>query len=531
MIIIRNLRSIAFLIALAAFQPAIAAERPNIVIIMADDIGYSDLGCYGGEIRTPNIDRLAGRGLRFRRFYNNSICCPTRASLLTGLYPHQAGMGRMTTNLGTSGYSGELNDRCVTIAQVLQTAGYSTLMSGKWHVTQEDNRENWPRQRGFDRFYGTLGGSANFFTPRGLYRDNTNIDEEPLKDPDYYYTDAISGQAARFIREAEKGRPFFLYVAYTAPHWPLHAFERDIAGYDGVYEAGWDRLRQQRYERMLSTGVIDRSYRLSTRDETNPAWADEPHRSWQVRRMQVYAAQVSKVDEGVGRIVESLKATGRYENTLIFYLHDNGACHVEYAVDRKAASLSANTRDGRTVIPGNRPDVMPGGEDTFQSYGKQWANLGNTPFRLYKSYQHEGGIVTPLIAHWPGGIKPRGEWTDQVGHVMDFMPTCLELAGAEYPREWGGKPILPVEGLSLVPVLRGQERASHRALYWEYSNARAIRQGEWKLVAFRTPGWELYHLAADPTELDDLADRMPSRVSQLSAAWHAWADKTGVIKR
>jgi arylsulfatase len=246
--------------------------------------------------------------------------------------------------------------------------------------------------------------------------------------------------------------------------------------------------------------------------------------------MQVYAAQVSKVDQGVGRIVEALKAAGRYENTLIFYLHDNGACHVEYAVDRKAASMPSVTRDGRPVIPGNRPDVMPGGEDTFQSYGQQWANLGNTPFQLYKSYQHEGGIITPLIAHWPRGIPSQRKWTDQAGHVMDFMPTCLELAGAAYPREWHGKPLLPVEGLSLAPLLRGQAREVSRTLFWEYSGARAVRQDRWKLVAERRGPWELYDLSIDPTETANLAERMPARARELEAAWDAWADRVGVLK-
>lgn len=523
--------ALAFLIALGAFVPAVAGERPNIVVVMTDDIGISDLGCYGGEIRTPNIDRLASGGLRFRRFYNNSICCPTRASLLTGLYPHQAGMGRMTDNLGTPSYLGELNDRCVTIAQVLQTAGYATYMSGKWHVTQLENPDNWPRQRGFDRFYGILGGSADYLAPLGLYRDNTRIDDEALGSSDYYITDAISDEAATFISGAPEDRPFFLYVAYNAPHWPLHAFESDIGAYDGVYDAGWDVLRQKRYDRMLAAGVIDPSFRLSPRDPDNPAWADEAHQEWQIRRMQVYAAQVSKVDEGIGRIVEVLKETGRFENTLILYLHDNGACHVEYATTRRAASMREKTRDGVPVVPGNRPDVMPGGEDTFQSYGRQWANLGNTPFRLYKSYQHEGGIISPLIAHWPRGIEARGEWSDQVGHVMDFMPTCLELAGAGYPSEWGGKPIPPLEGRSLVPALRGDSRVAQRTLYWEYSGAQAIREGDWKLVTYREPTWELYNFTADPTELDDLADRMPSRVRALAAAWDAWADKVGVIRR
>lgn len=532
-IVVRTLlpRALAGFTFLASLAFAAAVERPNIVVVIADDIGYSDIGCYGGEIRTPNIDRLAAKGLRFRNFYNNSICCPTRASLLTGLYPHQAGMGRMDRNMGTPAYIGELNDQCVTIAQVLQGAGYTTLLSGKWHVTQRDNRENWPRQRGFDRFYGILGGSADYFAPLGLYRDNTRIDEEALETLGYYITDAISEQAANFISEAATDRPFFLYVAYNAPHWPLHAFERDVSAYDGVYDRGWDVLRQERYVRMLETGVIDASFRLSPRDEANPAWTDEQYQAWQVRRMQAYAAQVSKVDEGVGQIVEALKRAGRYENTLILYLHDNGACHVEYAVTRRAGSMRKATQDGRPVIPGNRPDVMPGGDHTFQSYGRQWANLGNTPFRLYKSYQHEGGIVTPLVAHWPRGIKSPGEWTDQVGHVMDFMPSFLELAGAEYPREWGGHAIRPMEGVSLVDVLREQTKRTPRTLYWEFQGARAVRQGDWKLVAYRQPTWELYDLAADPTEMDDLAHRMPSRVRQLAAAWDAWAEKVGVLQK
>jgi len=506
-----------------------AAEQPNFVIIMTDDMGYSDIGCYGGEIDTPNLDRLAAEGLRFRRFYNHSICCPTRASLLTGLDPHSAGMGRMTNDLGTPSYHGQLNDRCVTIAEVLRDAGYATRMSGKWHVCSTETDENWPLARGFEHLFGTLNGSGSFYAPNFLMRDDARVPAEEINQPDFYYTHAISDNAVAFIEEAPAEKPLFLYVTYTAPHWPLHAFEDDIAKYHDRFDEGWDVLRDRRYRRMIELGVIDSSTRLSPREPGLPSWEEADNKPWQLRRMEVYAAQIDCVDRGIGRITAALEAAGRLEDTLLVFLADNGGCHVEYAPNRKGDYLPDATRDGGEIRAGNLPEIMPGAENTYQSYGRSWANLSNTPFQFYKSYQHEGGTRTPCIVHWPAYVQG-GVWTDQPGYVMDLMATAIEAGGALYPETYRDKPILPLDGKSLLPILVGRTRDDDRAIGGEYGGARSLRQGERKIVAHRGKPWELYNLVADPTELDDLAAEQPDRVRAMAAEYHAWADRVGVIE-
>ena len=524
----------AFVLTIAessAAQLAARGPQPNIVLIMADDLGFSDLGCYGSEILTPNLDRLAKDGLRFTQFYNCARCCPTRAALLTGLYPHQAGVGHMMDDYGREhpGYRGNLSTDCVTIAQVLQTAGYQTMICGKWHVTRLVDREgpkyNWPLQRGFEKFYGTIHGGGSYFDPPTLTRDDGFV--RPLG-ADYYYTDAISQQAAEYIEQAAAvKKPFFLYVAYTAPHWPLHAPPEVIARYRGRYANGWDALREERHKRMIALRIVKAQWPLTPRDPRVRAWQQNPYKAWQQRRMEVYAAQIDVMDRGIGRIMEKLRQLGAEQNTLVMFLADNGGCAEEIASSSKGLSISEKTRGGRAVQVGNDPNVMPGGEDTYQSYGIAWANASNTPFRLYKHWVHEGGIATPLVVRWPAVIARGGELTDQPGHVVDIMPTCLAAAKVPYPTVYRASPLPPLAGQSLLPVFQGLPR-QWGPIFWEHEGNRAVRDGKWKLVS-RFPGsWELYDLEVDRTEMNDLAAKFPVVVQDLSRQYEAWAKRSNV---
>ena len=517
-------------------------HRPNIILILADDLGFSDLGCFGSEIATPNVDRLAAGGIRFTQFYNSARCSPTRASLLTGLYPRQAGVGAMNPGYdGNPGQHGELSLRCVTIAEVLRTAGYETAMVGKWDSTRDmRSKDNWPLQRGFGQFFGTLAGAGSYFSPSGLTAGNTPIAPEG---EEFYYTDAISSRAVQFISECgPKKSPFFLYVSYTAPHWPLHALPQDIAKYANHYSNGWDRVRLERHHRMIQMGILPRDTAMSPRDTRVPEWESAENRQWQASRMAAYAAQVDCMDQGIGRIVESIQRIGAAEDTMILFLSDNGACSEEMDILR--IQVPTTTRDGRLVQPGNRPAARPGSEETYQSYGKPWANVSNTPFRLYKHWVHEGGIVTPLIAHWPAGIRRPGSLTDQPGHVIDIMATCLEVSGVAYPKKYQGRTLTPLEGKSLLAILDGQERQGHDAIFWEHEGNRAVRQGRWKLVSRHPvpwyhgrvpeeePGsghWELYDLEADRTEMVDLVEKYPEKVRNLAALYDQWARRSYVM--
>ncbi len=522
----------SFLQSLAAFPLAAQASsrRPNIVLMMADDMGFSDLGCYGSEIRTPNIDALAKSGLRFNQFYNTARCCPTRASLLTGLYPHQAGVGHMvdTGKESLPGYKGDLSANCVTIAQVLRSAGYRTMMAGKWHVTPvTPSKNNWPMQRGFERFYGTIHGAGSFYDPVTLTLGN-----DPAK-PDganYYYTDAIAQHAETFLGELGAGAdPFFLYVAFTSPHWPMHALESDIAKYKGRYHQGWDVLRTERHKKMIDLGVVEKRWPLTERDSKAVAWDAEPNKEWMERRMEVYAAMVDRMDQAVGRIVAKLKALNKLDNTLILFLSDNGGCAEELNGAGNALHIPKQTRDGRPVRFGNKPEVMPGKDDTYQSYGLPWANASNTPFRLYKHWVHEGGIATPLIAHWPKGIKKgKGNFVSEPSHLIDIMATCVDLGQAKYPASSAANSIIPMEGRSLGPLLQGGKAQGSRVICWEHEGNRAIREGDWKLVS-KFPGeWELYNLHADRTEQNNLAAMEPAKVKSLTDKWNAWAERAFV---
>jgi arylsulfatase A-like enzyme len=548
-------------------QPAAAeSPRPNIIVIMSDDMGYSDIGCYGGEIETPHLDALAAGGLRFTQFYNTARCCPTRASLLTGLYPHQAGMGHMTGphNAGNAkpkrpAYRGDLNRQCLTIAEALRPAGYRNYAVGKWHVTPidggatEHDQHNWPLQRGFDRFYGTIMGGGSFFYPATLTRDNEII--SPYADPEYqselyYYTDAISDNAVRFVNDHARERqdePLFMYVAYTAAHWPMHAKDEDIAKYKGRYDAGYDAIREARYAKMKELGLIDQSCSLSPKD--GGAWADVEHREFELRCMEVYAAMVDSMDQGIGRIVGSLRENGMLDNTLILFLQDNGGCaelmgREELAKDMQRANepslpplpddyleprlVPKQTRDGYPMRQGI--GVLPGAADTYHGYGLEWANVSNTPFREYKHWVHEGGISTPLIAHWPAGIAARGELRRDPGHLIDLMATCVDLAGADYPILRDGKSITPLEGVSLRSAFAGEPLNRPEPIYFEHEGNRAVRDGQWKLVAKGPKGkWGLYDMAADRAELNDLAAEHPQRVRKMAAQWEAWAKRAGVL--
>lgn len=495
--------------------------RPNIVLIMVDDMGYSDLGCYGSEIPTPNINGLAKDGLRFTQFYNAARCCPTRASLLTGLYPHQAGIGDMVkAKFNSKAYQGYLNHNCVTIAEVLKDAGYTTLMSGKWHVGEA--KSQWPTDRGFDRYFGILSGGGNYFDitktkAPGVVRKMA-IDNQEYHPPKegFYMTSAITENAVNFLDQyGSKEKPFFMYVAYTAPHWPLHALPEDIEKFLGTYKMGWDELRLQRYERMIEMGIINKNWPLSPRDEEAIPWEDVEDKDNMDRRMAVYAAQIYRMDIGVGDILKKLKEIGKDENTLVLFLSDNGACH-------ESGPLGFDNRKNGVPI---------GGVDSYASYGRSWSNAGNTPFRMHKHWTHEGGIATPLIARWPNVIKQKGELTHQPGHIVDIMTTCVDVAKASYPTKQNGKAITPMQGKSLKLVLMGKEREPHEYIFWEHEGSEAVRFGKWKLVAKTGGEWELYDMEADRTELNDLSEQHPDIKNQLLAKWDKWADEIGVVRR
>ena len=503
-------------------------SRPNIIVILNDDMGFSDLGCYGGEINTPNLDRLASGGLRFSQFYNTARCCPSRASLLTGLHPHQADVGHMTDDDGIDGYLGDLNPNTVTIAEALGAGGYRTYMSGKWHVTRhispDGPNHNWPCQRGFDSYYGILTGASSYFHPKTLTRNNKRIDTPP---GEYYLTDAISDEAVIQVEQHAldySGKPFFQYVAYTAPHWPLHAHPEDIENYRGRFDRGWDKLREERMERLVSEGIIQSDWQLSPRDQSQTSWGDAEDKAWQVRRMEVYAAQIECMDRGIGRIIEGLEVTGQLENTLIIFLADNGGCAEELPTMR---TTEAVTPDGRVVQMGNDRKVMPGSELTYQTYGVPWANVSNTPFREYKHWVHEGGIATPFIAHWPQGISDSGSLRHKPAQLPDIMATCLDIAKVNYPETFRGQVIQPHEGYSLASVFTGGE-FEREVLTWEHEGNRAVRKGRWKLVTKYPGGWELYDIERDRTELKDLSSEHPEVVKELSGLYQHWADRCGV---
>ncbi|KAB2650245.1 MAG: arylsulfatase [Verrucomicrobia bacterium] len=499
------------------------ATRPNIVIILSDDMGWGDLGCYGGEIRTPNLDKLASKGLRFTQFYNTGRCCPTRAALMTGLYSHQAGVGHMTSNRGYRGYQGELNNRCVTIAEVLRPAGYSTYGVGKWHLalnTKDDGEKyNWPLQRGFDHHYGIISGGSHYFHAKNLERDNKSFtwDTDPEYKPErFYLTDAFTDHAVKYVTDharEQNEKPFFLYLAYTAAHWPIHAFEEDINAYNGFYDAGYEAIRMARRENQIKLGLTDSHWTLSP---TIGDWEKFPAQKWESRMMQAYAAMVTRMDAGIGKLVATLEKNGQLDNTIVMFLQDNGAC-AEPVAHEDDASYEKN----------------PGAPDTYLGYGKNWANVGNTPFRYYKHYEHEGGISTPLIVHWPKGIpaSQHNQLVRDPGHLIDLMPTCVEVAGAKYPSKFNGTKIQHMEGLSLAPTFTGIKIKRKSPIFFEHEGNRAVRDGNWKLASSFKPNgsaWELYDMEKDRTEMHDLATRNPAKAKKMANQWDQWSKRVGV---
>ena len=488
-------KRILFLLTLVCGLCVSAAERPNIVLIMADDLGFSDLGCYGSEIRTPNLDSLAKQGLRFSQFYNTAKCHSSRVSLLTGLYCDQAGGASLA--------------RGATIAEVLGKAGYSTSMVGKWHLS------NQPTDFGFQRYWGHLSGACNFFTGDKSFRYNGEKFEVPgmLNGRPFYTTHAMGDFALEFIDAAtKKENPFLLYVAFNAPHYPLHAPEADIKKCDGRYDGGWDQLRTSRYAKQLKIGLIPEKFKLSKRPDHIPAWdsLSAKERQWESDRMEVFAAMVEVMDQNIGRLVDKLKAKGVWENTLFLFCADNGACPFE------------RTR-GRYLKPWD--------PKSYWTYDASWAHAGNTPFRLYKQNQHEGGISSPLIAHWPKGLKTKaGSITRQPGHLIDFMATFVDVAGAKYPKQVGSRTIDPLMGKSLLPILQGKEREPHENLYFHFGTDRALRQGPWKLVSAKLGRWELYNIEEDRTETNDLSKKHPERVKAMAEKWLEIAKNTERLK-
>jgi len=496
-------------------RAAAAAPRPNIVVILVDDMGWSDVSCYGSEIPTPHLDALAADGLRFTQFYNTGRCCPSRATVLTGLYAHQAGVGHMVEDQGAPGYRGRLNDRCVTIAEVLRGAGYFTAISGKWHVGQNHGVVPW--ERGFDRSLNAPAGGFYYPDhPRAeLYLNGKKLDNhDPALPKNWYTTDLWTDYGLKFIDEGLAAKkPFFLYLAYNAPHFPLQAPPEDIARFrHGIYTNGWDVLREARHARQIAAGLVDKRWPLSPRPPEVKAWADETaaERERFEHIMAIYAACVWHMDQAVGVLVAGLQQRGVLDHTLILFMSDNGG----------------NAESGpRGLLQG----AHPGAVDSTVFCGQSWATLENTPFRRYKHFNHEGGIATPLIVHWPAGFAAKGELRTQPGHLIDIMATCVDVAGATYPAEFKGHAILPMEGRSLVPAF-GNQPIARDALYWEHEGNAAVRVGDWKLVRLGGKGaWELYDLVHDRTEQHDLAAARPDQVRELLAKWEAWARRAQVL--
>ena len=512
---------------LSCFISAVYAQkdmRPNIIIILADDMGYSDIGCYGSEIPTPNIDRLADNGIRFRHFYNTSRSCPTRASLLTGLYQHQTGVGMMTTeagnnfDFGVDGYRGYLNRNCVTIAEVLKAAGYHTYMTGKWHLGS-DTLYKRPLQRGFEEYFGSYAGAFSYFAPqmpRGLI-DGADTIQAPKG---FYSTDAFGDRAIQDIdKNRGDGRPFFLYLAFNAPHWPLQAQDSDIQKFVGKYLPGWDKLREERLKKQIQLGLFDKNTVLSPRDNRVRPWDEvsEEQKEKSNYRMAVYAAQVYAIDRNVGKLTDYLKKTNQIDNTLIIFLSDNGACAEPYQEFGGGLQTAINDPSQSGAI----------------SYGIGWANLSNTPFRLYKNNPTEGGIATPFIAQWPDKIKSeKGKFTDVRGHILDIMPTILDVTGAIYPKEYQGYTIQPFEGVSLLPTLLGNEQTIDGYQFFEHSYNCAVIKGKWKVISrIGTEVWQLYDLETDRTELHDLSAQYPDVVADMASRWKDWAIRCKVLPK
>ncbi len=536
---------------------------PNIVLIMGDDMGYSDIGCYGGEIRTPHLDQLANNGLRFTQFYNTARCCPTRASLLTGLYPQQAGVGHMVDDRGTPAFRGDLSKNAVTIAEALKGAGYATYMSGKWHVTpyviDNPDKSNWPRQRGFDKFFGMISGAGSLYDPRSLTNDNEYVAPRA----GFYCTTDFTDYAVRCINEHANDSPFFLYLSYTAAHWPMHAPQEAIDQYKGHYNQGWDETRKSRFKKMKELGLAKEEWKITPRDSFVEPWSDDiADKDWELANMETYAAMTTLMDEGIGQVVAALKANGQLENTLIIYLQDNGACaeELDWIKNRPAEKdlkrmlpgqlqtemVPTITRDGKPIKL--MKEGWPGPPEGYTAYGLNWANVSNTPFREYKHWVHEGGISSPLIIHWPAEIDPEsagGQFRSEPTHLIDIMATCIDVGDCAYPSNYNGNSIQPMEGKSLVPAF-GQKALDREAIFWEHEGNRAVRMGKYKLVSraskkhsflwdkldeLQPADWELFDMDEDRTEMNNIASDHKELVAEMSDMWLAWGKRTGIVPR
>lgn len=539
-------------------KPAEAERSPNFVIIMVDDMGYSDPGCYGGEIHTPHLDFMAENGLRFNNFHNVARCSPTRASLLTGVYPHEAGMPQI-------GHS--LSRNVVTLAEALKQGGYQTGMAGKWHLSKDQSYitettgmkagseemmkwvghmtdhghfsplETYPVNRGFDEHYGVVWGVINHYDPFSLVHNEEAIKEVP---EDFHFTDFVSEKSVELIEKFdESDNPFFLYVAHAAPHWPLHARAEDIMKYEGMYDEGWDSLRVRRYRRMIEMGLFDAETTPLAPSEMNGgrtrldpteshvSWDSYQHKEWEANHMEVHAAMVEQVDRGIGRIIEKLKETGQLDNTVIVFLSDNGASP-ERRGKQPGGHRTKYMRNGQEMhwITEESDTIPPGSEETYGFLGKNWAGAVNSPFRYWKAESYEGGTSTPFIVHWPAGLKTEpGSITPQFGHVMDVLPTFLELAGVEYPEEYNGNSIIPYSGKSLVPIFRGEIREPHGAVFNEHAGGRSVVKGDWKISALHNADWELFNIKEDRTETNNLAEQFPEKVAELEQEWESWYER------
>jgi arylsulfatase len=503
------------------------APRPNIVLILADDMGYSDLGCFGSQVNTPNLDRLAHEGVRMTQFYNNARSCPSRAALLTGLYPHQAGVGGMTdTDIPVPEYQGYLNEHCMTLGELLKESGYSTYLSGKWHVGEE--KESWPHARGFEKCFSSIKGAGSYFDflpyrnekwPPGNDLIVVN-DDKQIEPPDtqFYVTDVYTDYALEYLQGHDPEKPFFLYLGYTAPHWPLHALPEDIAKYEGKYQMGWDSLRMQRYHNLIEMGLIHPATKLSERNEKVQAWdsLSDEEQEHQERMMTVYAAMIDRMDQNIGRIIEQLEFSGQLDNTLIIFLSDNGGC--------RAGNLAYSSYSHERFDP----EALPGTPESFTGYGAGWANASNTPYRLYKSQTHEGGIATPFIAYYPRKFG-KNKIIQSPAHIVDILPTFAELAGTSYPETYNGNQLKPLQGKSLVPLLTENKSMEKRTMFFEHMDNKAVINGHWKLVKRKGQDWELYDLETDRGETNNLVGKKPGLANDLKEKYNAWAKENKVL--
>ena len=528
-------------------------QKPNIVVIMADDLGFSDLGCYGGEVDTPALNGLAENGLRFNAFYNTSRCCPSRAALLTGQYPHQAGIGQMTMDRNLPGYRGRLDEQTVTLAEVLKTAGYQTGMVGKWHVSPTENLggneqlewlnhqteketfsdlDTYPTARGFDKYYGNIWGVVDYFDPFALVNGTEPVKEVP---EDFYYTDAIGDSAVAYVDHfVREEKPFFLYVAHCAPHWPLMAPEEEIKKYEQVYDEGWQKIREERYKKLIEKGIFKGdTTKLSEFMFPDLKWAENENENWDSRAMAVHAAMIDRMDQNIGKLIDKLEATGQLDNTVIMFMSDNGASSERPSQYGIGFDRPSETRDGREIhYPVKKSEEhLPGPETVMSGIGPVWANVANTPFRYWKARVYEGGITSPFIVHWPAGIKEQGVVKSQAAHIIDIMPTLLELSGATYPEEFNGNTIDPYMGESMVSAFTNTEEAPiNETLFWEHFGAAALRQGDWKLAKLDgNADWELYNLKEDRTEMNNLAAEYPELLKAMQEEWNTMAKATDVF--